>query len=103
MKRYGYLSSMILLVLFLVGCQASEEGIEAGGEFETVTFEVDGMTCGGCVMKVENALKTAKGVKSCKVDLQGKKAVCIFDKTETTKEKLTEATKGTQFTLTLAN
>lgn len=36
---------------------------------------IEGMTCGHCVMHVEEALKGIFGVKSVKVDLEGKKAV----------------------------
>ncbi len=36
---------------------------------------VEGMTCGHCAMHVEEALKGIHGVKSAKVDLEGKNAV----------------------------
>ncbi|TDT63656.1 heavy-metal-associated domain-containing protein [Fonticella tunisiensis] len=36
---------------------------------------IEGMSCGHCVMHVEEALKGVCGVKSVKVDLAGKNAV----------------------------
>lgn len=36
---------------------------------------IEGMTCGHCVMHIEEALKGICGVKSVKVDLKGKNAV----------------------------
>ncbi|OGO77373.1 MAG: heavy metal transport/detoxification protein [Clostridiales bacterium GWB2_37_7] len=35
---------------------------------------IEGMTCGHCVMHIEEALKGICGVKSVKVDLEGKAA-----------------------------
>lgn len=36
---------------------------------------IEGMSCGHCVMHVEEALKGIYGVKSVKVDLKGRNAV----------------------------
>lgn len=36
---------------------------------------IEGMTCGHCARHVEEALKEVCGIKSAKVDLQGKFAV----------------------------
>lgn len=38
-------------------------------------IDVEGMTCGGCVMSVEKALQRVPGVKKVDVSLAGKKAV----------------------------
>ncbi len=35
---------------------------------------IEGMSCGHCVMHVEEALKSLSGIKSVKVDLEGKSA-----------------------------
>lgn len=42
--------------------------------FMTKKIAIDGMTCGHCVMHVEEALKSVCGVKSVKVDIKGKLA-----------------------------
>ena len=43
------------------------------------TFEVKGMTCVICKGNVEKALKNAKGVSECKVNLLENEAMVTFD------------------------
>ena len=43
------------------------------------SLEVEGMTCGHCVMRVTKALKGVDGVKSAKVDVEKKEAVVTCD------------------------
>lgn len=43
--------------------------------FMTKKVFIEGMTCGHCAHHVEQALKEVSGIKSAKVDLQGKVAV----------------------------
>ena len=106
MKRILIVSVPFLLALFFVGCQYSgEEKSEAktspqAGELQTVTFKVDGMYCGACASKVKGAVLAVNGVTSCTVDYGKKVAICTFDNTKTTANQLTQATKGTPFTLT---
>lgn len=38
------------------------------GKSETVTLQVDGMTCGGCAKNVEKAALSVPGVKKADVD-----------------------------------
>lgn len=37
---------------------------------QTQTFKVDGMTCGGCVRNVTNAIKGVEGIGDVKVSLE---------------------------------
>ncbi|MCH7760471.1 cation transporter [candidate division TA06 bacterium] len=83
--------------------EAEAEISPQAGELQTVTFKVDGMYCGACVSKVQKAVLAVNGVTDCKVDYGKKVAICTFDKSKTTSEKLTLATKGTPYTLTVAN
>ena len=39
---------------------------------ERVEIGVDGMSCGGCALSVEKALRTVNGVATVEVDLAGK-------------------------------
>ena len=39
---------------------------------ERVEIGVDGMSCGGCALSVEKALRTVNGVAKVEVDLAGK-------------------------------
>lgn len=42
------------------------------------TIIIEGMSCGHCSKRVEDALKSVKGVKSIEVDLEEKKAVVVL-------------------------
>lgn len=56
----------------------------------TKTIYVEGMTCNNCVRHVEEALKELAGVKSVKVNLEGKKAeVELYH--EVSDQKITDA------------
>ncbi len=41
---------------------------------DKVSLEINGMSCGHCVGRVETALKAIEGVEAVKVDLAGKSA-----------------------------
>ena len=42
-------------------------------------FEVNGMKCGGCMAKAQEALKAVPGLVDAKVDLAGKSALVTGD------------------------
>lgn len=46
---------------------------------ETVTLNVSGMTCGGCVASVTRVLKALNGVAKADVSLEKKNAVVDYD------------------------
>lgn len=49
-----------------------------GSEKITKTIEIEGMSCMHCAKKIENALKTLKGVKQVAVNLEEKKATVVM-------------------------
>ncbi|NLC43802.1 MAG: heavy-metal-associated domain-containing protein [Clostridiales bacterium] len=56
----------------------------------TKTIYVEGMTCNNCVRHVEEALKELEGVKTVRVDLEGKKAEVELSR-EVSDQEITEA------------
>lgn len=46
---------------------------------ERVELKVDGMTCGGCVKSIKNALGTRPGVSTTEADLATKIVTVEFD------------------------
>lgn len=58
---------------------------------QQTTLTIDGMTCGGCVTSVTNALKQVQGVNNVNVSLADKQAVIDFDDSQTTVDTLKEA------------
>jgi copper chaperone len=58
---------------------------------ETVTINVDGMTCGGCVASVTRVLKATPGVSEANVELAAKRATVTFDPAKTSVPALKSA------------
>ncbi|MEO8974658.1 MAG: heavy-metal-associated domain-containing protein [Casimicrobiaceae bacterium] len=59
---------------------------------QTETMNVTGMTCGGCVSKLTQALKAVPGVGHVDVSLPGKASV-DFDEKLTSRQRLQSAVK----------
>jgi len=58
---------------------------------ETVTLNVTGMTCGGCVASVTRVLKTTPGVDNAVVRLDSHSATVTFDPAHTSVPALKSA------------
>lgn len=54
-------------------------------------MNIEGMTCGHCVMHVTAALKKVKGVIKADVDLNKKSAVVTYEAGSATKEQMVKA------------
>jgi len=61
---------------------------------ETVTLNVDGMSCGGCVASVTRVLKATPGVGDAVVELAAKRATVTFDPARTSAAALHAAIDG---------
>jgi len=55
---------------------------------ETVTFEVTGMTCQGCVGSVTRVLKATPGVTDAQVELAARRATVTYDPARTNVDAL---------------
>ena len=58
---------------------------------QTVTLNIDGMTCGGCVKSVTRLLEGVEGVEKAEVSLKNKNAVITFDESKTDADTLIDA------------
>jgi len=58
---------------------------------EQLTLNIEGMTCGHCVMHVTQALQKIKGVVKAGVDLNKRIAVVTYQPGAVTKEQLIKA------------
>ena len=65
----------------------------------TKTIFIEGMSCGGCAKRVEEALKSVKGVKSVSVSLEEKKAEVVL-KNDISNEVLKEIVETLGFQVT---
>ena len=58
---------------------------------QTVTLNIDGMTCGGCVKSVTRLLEGVEGGEKAEVSLENKNAVITFDESKTDADTLIDA------------
>lgn len=58
---------------------------------QTVTLNIDGMTCGGCVKSVTRLLEGVEGVEKAEVSLENKNAVITFDESKIDADALIDA------------
>ena len=81
------------------------EGLVAGGQSQqAVTFQIDGMTCGGCVKDVKAALTKVPGVNAVELsvgtkwvvlsDYSNARAAVTFDPQKTNVETLVRAVEA---------
>jgi Cu+-exporting ATPase len=64
-----------------------------------VTFDVEGMTCASCVLRVEKSLKGVDGVADASVNLASEKARIAFNPSRTTLTDLQKAVRESGYTL----
>lgn len=64
---------------------------------QTVTFEVDKMTCATCPIAVRKAMQRVDGVKKVEVDFDNKTAVVTFDPESTTPAEIGKASTDVGF------
>lgn len=51
-------------------------------------MKINGMSCAGCVSKIEGAIGLLEGVRNILVSLEKKKATVTFDETKVNQKKL---------------
>ena len=54
------------------------------------TLNIQGMTCGGCVKSVTNALQREAGVETVEVSLEQGKATIAYDPAQTSPQQLAD-------------
>jgi copper chaperone len=64
---------------------------------QTVTLEISGMTCGGCVRSVGNVLKALDGVAKAEVSLEKRSAVVDYDPGKVGIAELKRSVEGAGF------
>ena len=73
------------------------------GTLETVTLDVQNMSCAVCPITVKKALDKVPGVTSAKVDFDKKTASVTFDPDKANPAALTKATSDTGYPSTVYN
>ena len=81
MNRLGLVGAVVAFPLSLLA-----------GTWQTVTLDVQNMTCAVCPITVKKALERVPGVTDAKVDFDRKTASVSFDPDKTSPAALTKAT-----------
>ena len=58
---------------------ATAQTASAQAELQTVTFDVENMTCATCPITVRLAMEAVEGVRSVEVEFETKTATVVFD------------------------
>ena len=69
------------------------------GETKEVSFNINGMTCQGCVGKVSGILDKTPGVNNYKVSIEDKNCKISYDATLTNPEAIKTELSKTHFTI----
>lgn len=88
------------LAVFLISCIAlstlpvtyAESMSNQQSEQQTITLELQNMTCSLCSFTIKKALQNVAGVQQVKVDFDTKTAIVNFDPRQTNSETLIKAT-----------
>jgi len=94
------LKSIILTASFVISLSTS---IFTYAAIQHVTLEVAGMTCSSCPITVKKALSKVKGVQQVTTNFKLKQAVVSFDDSQTTLQKITDATANAGYPSTVIN
>jgi mercuric ion binding protein len=83
MSLAGSLFSVIAVPAFVQSVTASE--------VQSVTFEIENMTCALCPVTVRKAMEGVEGVRSVEIDFDARTARVVFDPAITTSESIAAA------------
>ncbi len=92
--------SEVLVLSAIVVLAAGSLDAATSGE-ETVSFNVEKMTCATCPIAVRKAMERVDGVKEVKVDLDSKTAVVTFNASMTDAAEIGAASTNVGFPATV--
>ena len=92
MNRFGLIGAIVALPFTLLA-----------GTLQTVTLDVQNMTCGICPITVKKALERIPGVTDAKVDFDKKIATVSFDPDKTNAAALTKTTADAGYPSSIRN
>ena len=90
----NYIIKSILIVLAIISLTL------LAGEIKEVSFNINGMTCQGCVGKVSVILDKAAGVSNYNVSVKNKNCKISYDAALTNPDAIKAELSKTQFTIT---
>ena len=96
------LVGLVVVAFAVFGAQAGTAGNETPEQQlpegqARVVIPVKGMTCGGCCIPVETAVKKLKGVVDAEADYEKGQATVTYEKDKVTVKKIVDAINKTSF------
>jgi mercuric ion binding protein len=85
---------------FMIALAAALPAV-AGGASQTVTLDVQDMTCASCPLTVRQVLKKQPGVEDAKVDMRSRSAEVKFDPAKAQPEQFAKAVSEAGFPTTV--
>lgn len=105
------LSGLAIVVLAFTGwvavtmaplAQANTETTSVAADYQTLTFNIEKMTCAACPITVKKAMKKVEGVKDVTVDYDAKTATVNFDPALTSAEEIAAASTNAGYPASVA-
>lgn len=89
-------ATLVLVAILVVGIFAFAVRLEASADAVAV-LRTQGMTCGSCASRIEQALRTQKGVASVEVNVDAGRVVVGYDSKKVRPEHLAEQVTGSGY------
>jgi len=112
-RKYSILVFTLFSILILFGCGNGSQQTQTSADkelsqleeatLETVTLDVKGMTCDGCVQTISKTMAKTDGVDKCEVSLAENSASVTFDPSKTSREKIAQTISDLGYQATLLN
>lgn len=80
-----------LFILMATVLATSSMFAQSASNTKTLSLQIKGMTCSGCVLRVENSLKKVEGITSVEVDLEKGFGVVQYDPAKVKEEAIVAA------------
>ncbi|MDT4332942.1 cation transporter [Methylomonas sp. MV1] len=93
--------SLLSSILWIPAAHA-ETTVEQPNQQQTVTLNIENMTCAMCTVTIKKALQKVEGVQEVAVDYDAKTAVVTFDSHKTNSAALIKATTDAGYPGSLA-
>lgn len=95
-KRNATNTLLVLAAAVIVGLLAFSVRLEASANSVAI-LRAQGMTCGGCASRIEQALKGTKGVTSVQVNVDAGQVVVGYDSNQVNPEAIAERVTGSGY------
>ncbi|WP_298272376.1 heavy-metal-associated domain-containing protein [Geobacter sp.] len=89
-------ATLVIAACLVVGIFAFSVRLEASPDAVAV-LRTQGMTCGSCAARIENALKAQEGIASVQVNVDAGRVVVGFDSKRIRPETIAERVTGTGY------